>query len=228
MPDAREPSPPAADDATRAAIAARLVAIREALLARIRTQLARAGGTRLDAEEVFSTTVRRTDILAAAGRIAGSIPDEDLLALATGIARRSAYEKSRRTRRESGRAARSREAAPVRDPQSSSGQEPGSLAVAKDDRVGRERAFGELLEEFAALSGSDRELGVGDALAAAASLVPDDLEVIGLRLRDAPWPVVAEAIVTTVAGAHRRYYRAIAALAEAARAREAAPRPPTP
>ena len=88
MPDAREPSPPAADDATRAAIAARLVAIREALLARIRTQLARAGGTRLDAEEVFSTTVRRTDILAAAGRIAGSIPDEDLLALATGIARR--------------------------------------------------------------------------------------------------------------------------------------------
>lgn len=224
MPDAREPSLPAADDATRAAIAARLVTIREALLARIRTQLARAGGTRLDAEEVFSTTVRRTDILAAAGRIAGSIPDEDLLALATGIARRSAFEKSRRTRRESGRAARSRDEAPDRLPLPSTGIGP----VAHPGVGSAGGAIGELLEELAALSGGDERAGLGDTLAMAARLGPDDLEVIGLRLRDAPWPVVAEAIGTTVAGAHRRYYRAIAALAEAARAREAAPRTPTP
>jgi hypothetical protein len=52
--------------------------------------------------------------------------------------------------------------------------------------------------------------------------------VIGLRLRDASWSVIAEALGTTVAGAHRRYYRAIAALAAAAEARQRAGSPPTP
>ncbi len=58
-------------------------------------------------------------------------------------------------------------------------------------------------------------------LPAAAGLVPEDLEVIGLRLRDASWSVIAEALGTTVAGAHRRYDRAIAALAAAVEARQA-------
>ncbi|MFZ9882346.1 MAG: hypothetical protein ACO3QC_13210, partial [Phycisphaerales bacterium] len=47
------------------------------------------------------------------------------------------------------------------------------------------------------------------------ALSPQDLSLLELRLRGLDWPVVAEQLGTTPAGAHRRYYRVMAALAAA-------------
>jgi hypothetical protein len=46
-------------------------------------------------------------------------------------------------------------------------------------------------------------------------LSDDDLAIIALRLSDQGWHAIAASIGTTTAGAHRRYYRALKALAAA-------------
>jgi len=79
-----EPPDRNADEgADRARVAERLLGHRALLVSRIRRHLARTGAPASDAEDVLSTTLRRTDVLAAAGRLAESISDERLLALAT-------------------------------------------------------------------------------------------------------------------------------------------------
>ncbi len=49
-------------------------------------------------------------------------------------------------------------------------------------------------------------------------LSDDDLAIIALRLSDQGWHAIAASIGTTTAGAHRRYYRALKALAAATNA----------
>jgi hypothetical protein len=214
----------AAPNPAREAIASRLVAAREKLLGRIRGQLARVGGRGADAQDVFSTTVRRADVLAAAGRIAETIPDEELLALAGEIARRASFESARKGRRQRDIAERRRRA----------GIEANGTTDTTTTREfaelfgDRDRSGGDSSDSASSTPGSRETAADRGPLPAAAGLVPEDLEVIGLRLRDASWSVIAEALGTTVAGAHRRYYRAIAALAAAAEARQRAGSPPTP
>jgi len=80
----------------RARVAERLLRHRALLVSRIRRQLARTGAPAGDAEDVLSTTIRRTDVLASAGRLAEGISDEHLIALATAISRFAAHEAGRR------------------------------------------------------------------------------------------------------------------------------------
>ena len=46
-----------------------------------------------------------------------------------------------------------------------------------------------------------------------ARIAPEDLEVIGLKLRGVDWPAIAAELGTTVAAAQRRYYRALKSVA---------------
>ncbi|MFZ9915948.1 MAG: hypothetical protein ACO3IB_11520, partial [Phycisphaerales bacterium] len=89
-------------DPTRRLVAERLLEHRDTLIARIRAQLARTRAPSARADDVFSTTLRRTDALTAAGRVLDTISDAHLLALATAIARNAVRE----TRREIARDAR--------------------------------------------------------------------------------------------------------------------------
>jgi hypothetical protein len=89
-----------AEEPDRVRVAERLLRHRSLLVARIRRQLARVGAPANDAEDVLSTTLRRTDVLAAAGRLAQGISDEHLLALATAVARLAAHESGRRHNRD--------------------------------------------------------------------------------------------------------------------------------
>lgn len=94
----QQDDPPA--DAARRALADRLMAARALMLARIRQRLAQAGLSSTQAEDIFSTTLRRADAAAAAGRLVAEIDDQHLLALATAISRNAVREESRRDRRD--------------------------------------------------------------------------------------------------------------------------------
>lgn len=84
----------------RQALADRLLSARTLLLARIRQRLVRAGLTSTQAEDIFSTTLRRTDAAAVAGRIVSGIDDDQLIALATAISKNAVREQARRERRD--------------------------------------------------------------------------------------------------------------------------------
>ena len=84
----------------RQALADRLLSARTLLLARIRQRLVRAGLTSTQAEDIFSTTLRRTDAAAVAGRIVSGIDDDQLIALATAISTNAVREQARRERRD--------------------------------------------------------------------------------------------------------------------------------
>ena len=168
----------------RARVAERLLGHRALLVSRIRRHLARTGAPASDAEAVLSTTLRRTDVLAAAGRLAESISDEHLLALATAVARLAAHEAGRRRARDLRRLAAAVE-----------------LFRAEDD----ERPLPE-----PPMSTSAETEGL------LRCLQPDDLAILGLRLRGLDWPEIAVELETTPAGAHRRYYRAMQRLSESA------------
>ncbi|MBM4109986.1 MAG: hypothetical protein FJ254_01330 [Phycisphaerae bacterium] len=88
-----------AGDAARRALADRLMTARTLMLARIRQRLVRAGLSSTQAEDIFSTTLRRADAAAAAGRLVAEIDDQHLLALATAISRNAVREEIRRERR---------------------------------------------------------------------------------------------------------------------------------
>ncbi len=161
-------------DHMRQDLADRLLGHRGVLVARIRGYLARSGAPAQQADDIFSTTVRRTDMLAAAGKLVDRLSDDSLLGLASAIARNAA--------REAGRGAR-------RDRRASE-------AAAEGHRARAAEAPGAAMAE---------EL--------LARLDPEDLEVIGLRLRGLEWPAIAELSGSTVAAAQRRYYRALKAVA---------------
>lgn len=87
-------------DITRSDLADRLLGHREVLVSRIRRYLAGVGASTQQADDIFSTTVRRTDMLAAAGKIVDRLADDDLIALSSAIARNAAREAGRETRRD--------------------------------------------------------------------------------------------------------------------------------
>lgn len=163
-------------------IAARLFAKRELLTSRIRAQLGRVGGPVGRTDDVFSTTLRRTDVLVRAGRVLESISDDGLLALATAIARNAAHEARREAVRDGRRSGAAGEVLGERD-----SANPFAPAVSHDDAY--------LIERIRR------------------SICPEDLTLLELRLRGADWPVLAAQLGTTPAGAHRRFYRILSALA---------------
>lgn len=184
-PDEADPAPDAQGPVDRHRLAERLLGQRDLLVRRIRRVLARHGGSREHAEDVFSTTLRRADLLAATGRLIDGISDDHLLALASAIARNAAREKMRAAKRlderhrraaEEGRANADSDEGTATDP-----------AIARPESV--------------------------DALLAALS--PADFAVLSLRLRGLRWAVIAAELATTPAGAQMRFYRAIRALAAA-------------
>lgn len=166
-------------DITRSDLADRLLGHREVLVSRIRRYLAGVGASTQQADDIFSTTVRRTDMLVAAGKIVARLADDDLIALSSAIARNAAREAGREARRD-----RRREAAA--------------------ERVEQHR-----------LREADAPLARNDALTEdfLARIAPEDLEVIGLKLRGVDWPAIAAELGTTVAAAQRRYYRALKSVA---------------
>ena len=84
----------------RAQVAARMLAQRTVLVSRIRQQLGQRGLAPQLADDIFSTTIRRTDALLAAGRVVGEIPDARLVALATAVSRNAVRESCRVARRQ--------------------------------------------------------------------------------------------------------------------------------
>ena len=165
----------------RDSIATRLLRHRQPLASRIRRQLAATGAPACALDDVLSTTFRRTDVLAAAGRIAADVSDRQLLALAGAISMRAAHELSRRQRADRRRAAAAAEVL--------------RAAPGPTDPAGPDRDFRRDLE------------------AVLGQLSEQDLAILGLRIRGADWPLVARELRTTPAAAHRRYYRALRALA---------------
>ena len=105
-------------DITRSDLADRLLGHREVLVSRIRRYLAGVGASSQQADDIFSTTVRRTDMLVAAGKIVARLADDDLIALSSAIARNAAREAGREARRE-----RRREAAAAERVQESRSRE---------------------------------------------------------------------------------------------------------
>lgn len=100
----------------RERVASGLLQQRAKLVARIRRQLAVTGAPASAADDVFSTTVRRADSLAAAGRLLADITDSQLLALATAISYRASHEASRESKRERRRAGAAAEALQTHEP----------------------------------------------------------------------------------------------------------------
>ena len=110
-------APDAQPPVDRHRLAERLLGQRDLLIRRIRRVLARHGGSREHAEDVFSTTLRRADLLAATGRLIDGISDDHLLALASAIARNAAREKMRAAKRLDERHRRAAEEDRDRDPE---------------------------------------------------------------------------------------------------------------
>lgn len=96
---------PAADasvTAARASVAARLLANQPSLLAFIRQRLGNAAASERSADDVFATTLRRSDALVRANALLAELPDAALMALAATISHRAILESGRqaaRTRR---------------------------------------------------------------------------------------------------------------------------------
>ncbi|MFN9126001.1 MAG: hypothetical protein ACK5WD_09260 [bacterium] len=81
-------------------------------------------------------------------------------------------------------------------------------------RERRREAAAERVEQHR-LREADAPLARNDALTEdfLARIAPEDLEVIGLKLRGVDWPAIAAELGTTVAAAQRRYYRALKSVA---------------
>jgi DNA-directed RNA polymerase specialized sigma24 family protein len=173
---------PDALHAARASVAARLVANRPTLLSFIRRRLGVAAASERSPEDVFATTLRRSDALVRANALLSELPDAALLALAATISHRAILESGRQAER----ARRIRDSAAKR-------------ARARD--------------QVAEMTSRDGASELEDAIRS--RLSEDDLAILVLRLDDRSWPAIAAAIGTTPAGAHRRYYRALRALAVA-------------
>lgn len=172
--------------AARALIAQRVFDRRALLVARIRRRLAINGVNAVDADDIFSTTLRRIDALALAGRMLETISDDHLLALASTVATNAVHERTRSRRRDT---MLLRKAAYEKGPTTAS-DVPDDLALLESSELDRTRG-GELL----------------DALSKA------DLDILGLRLRGVDWPVIAGELRMTPTAVHRRYFRAIRSLA---------------
>lgn len=94
--------------AARASVAARLLANQPRLLASIRQRLGNAAASERSADDVFATTLRRSDALVRANALLAELPDAALLALASAISHRAILESGRqaaRTRRKQDSAA---------------------------------------------------------------------------------------------------------------------------
>lgn len=177
--------------AARASVAARLLANEHRLLAFIRQRLGTAAARERSADDVFATTLRRSDALVRANALLAQLPDAALLALASTISHRAILESSRAAARSERARESALDAAHARghtaDAATRGAHEPG----ASTDPEALDRLIRSELSE-------------------------DDLAIIVLRLGDLDWTSIAAAIGTTPAGAHRRYYRALRALAQAA------------
>lgn len=164
----------------RAQVAARMLAQRSVLVSRIRRQLGQRGLAPQLADDIFSTTVRRTDAMLAAGRVVGGIPDARLIALATAVSRNAVRESCRVARRQ-------------------------RLQLDAASEQARERdAAPEAPHEGGGEHDIERTLARVDARA---------LTLLGLRLRGAAWPTIAEELGMSTVAAQRLYYRALQGLA---------------
>lgn len=177
-------------EALRADIADRMIANRAVLLQRIRRRLDARAGTQADPDDVFSTTLRRVDVLAASGDLVPRISDDQLLALASVVAQNAVRERNRTAGREQVRLRTIREALP--------------RTVGIDPAANPEDTLMLLERHDADRSEADRLLR---------TLLETDLEILGLRLRGADWPTIAAELRTTPGAAHRRYFRALQKLA---------------
>lgn len=180
-------------DAARAAVAARLLSNQTPLLAFIRRRLGRAAASERDADDVFATTLRRSDALVAANALLAELPDSALLALASAISRRAILESGRKATR-------------TRRIRASASE----ILHAKGDGVVCDGIAG------GGFSGIRREAAHELETILSASLSENDLAIIALRLNDLDWSAIAATLGTTPAGAHRRYYRALQTLAKVA------------
>lgn len=185
----------------RAEIAERLVAHRALLLSRIRRRLDARGLEGVDADDIFSTTLRRVDVLASAGKLVDAISDDQLTALASAVAHNATREAARRTHR--GANALRALAREHNDTRTSADGDPHQAHPESDSA----QALADLDELSADRARSERLLATLDSA---------DIEILGLRLRGADWPVVASTLGTTPAAAHRRYFRALKKLADLA------------
>jgi DNA-directed RNA polymerase specialized sigma24 family protein len=104
------PAASAAIAAARAAVAERLLANEPTLLAFIRKSLGTSAASERSADDVFATTLRRSDALVASNALLAGLPDSALLALASTISRHAILESSR----QAARTARIRKAAASR------------------------------------------------------------------------------------------------------------------
>lgn len=107
-------------DAARASVAARLVAHQGALQAFIRQRLGATAASERNIDDVFATTLRRSDALVRANALLAELPDAKLIALAATISRNAILESRHaadRTRRmhESAMAVLRAKASPDRD-----------------------------------------------------------------------------------------------------------------
>lgn len=175
-------APPGVEVA-RASVAARLLANQSRLLAFIRHRLGTAAASVRDADDVFATTLRRSDALVRADALLAGLPDSALMALASTISYRAILESSRTAARVERARASAAELARARSEASDAGARVESGEI---EGILRER------------------------------LSDENLAVIVLRLDGLSWSAIAATIGMTPAGAHRRFYRALRALAEAA------------
>ncbi len=159
---------------------------REVLVSRIRRQLGQRGLAPALADDIFSTTIRRTDALLAAGRLVGEISDTRLIALATAVARNAVRENCRAARRQ---------------------------RLQQDTATEHARSRG-------AMPSSPQGSAVGfkaeveaEVEAALARIDERALALLGLRLRGAEWPAIAEELGMSTVAAQRLYYRALKSLA---------------
>lgn len=182
---AERPTESSLVEAARIQVAERLIANQATLLSFIRLRLGHAAAGERSAEDVFSTTLRRSDALVRANSLLAELPDAALVALASTISHRAILESSRR-------AARTRR---VRN------------SAVELSRNREQSTKGERTDRIPSLDAVIRS-----------ALSEDDLAILVLRLDDRSWSAIAAVIGTTPAGAHRRYYRALKALATAVHA----------
>lgn len=185
----------------RREVADRLVAKRASLLGRIRRRLDARGVEGVDADDIFSTTLRRVDVLASTGKLVDAISDDHLTALASAIAHNATREVSRRSQR-------------VRHALRSASQAPSGSSAAGEPRRDSLSPESDPAQELAELDAFSADRARSERLLA--TLDAADFEILGLRLRGADWPVVASTLGTTPAAAHRRYFRALKKLADLA------------
>jgi DNA-directed RNA polymerase specialized sigma24 family protein len=90
---------PEALHAARTSVAARLLANQPTLLAFIRRRLGHSAASERNADDVFATTLRRSDALVRANALLAELSDAALMALASTISHRAILESSRQAER---------------------------------------------------------------------------------------------------------------------------------